>query len=107
MALQAESVCGGGAQQVIVFAAMRLVAGGATLGERRLVMVGLLRQVANVAMAAQAYFDRIGFWQPWLPTRVWAVAVRAVACRPGMLHLRSFDQLGLIVVASNAKCFGI
>ena len=102
MALQAERVALG-AQQMLVVAAMRGVAGGAALRECRLMMHGLLAQVGDVGVAAQADADRIGLGQAGLVAGVRAVAIGAVAHGAGMRHLGGVDQLGLVVVAGDAE----
>ena len=68
-------------------------------------MVFSLRQ--RFGMTAQADVDRIGLGKSWLPAGVRAVAVRAIACRPGMRNFGSVDVLGFIVVASHAQRLGI
>ena len=106
VAFQAKGIRSGSAQQVIIVSAVRLVAGSATLRESRLVVIWLLRQISDVAMAAQADVDRIRFWQPWLVAGVWTVAVSTVARSSGMLHFRRFNELGFVVVAGNAEGLG-
>jgi len=96
-----------GAQQVIVIAAVRLVTRRATLAEGRLMVVRLLGQVGDIAVATQADIDRIGFRQPRLPAGVRAMAVSTVARSSGMLHFSGFDQLGFILVAGHAQGPGI
>ena len=103
VAFQADRVRCRSAQQVIVVSAVRLVAGGATLGKSRLVVIRLLRQFGNIAVAAQTDVDRVSFRQARLVAGVWAMAVGAIARRSRMLHLRGFDQLGFIVVAGHAE----
>ena len=107
MALQADGVGCSRAEQVIVVAAVRLVTSGATLREGWLMVIGLLRQVGNIAVAAEADIDRVCFWQARLIAGVRAVAVSAIARRSRMLYLRGFDQLGFIVVTGYAQSLGI
>src|ERR1017187_3835316 len=92
---------------MVVLSAVGLVTGGTTLTEGRLVVVRFLRQVGDIAVAAQADLDRVRFGKPRLPAGVGAVAISAVARRPRMLHFGSVDQLGFVVVASHAQCLGI
>ena len=86
MALQAERVALG-AQQMIVVAAMRRVAGGAALREGGLMMHRLLAQIVDVAVASQADTDCVGLGQAGLVAGVRAVAIGAIAGRAGMRHL--------------------
>jgi len=107
VALQANGVGCSSAEQVIVVATVRLVTSGATLGEGWLMVIRLLRQLGNIAMAVEADINRVCFWQARLIAGVRAVTISAIARRTGMLHLRGFDQLGFIVVAGYAQSLGI
>ena len=60
VALEAELVGTRRAQQVLVVAAVRLVAGRASLLECRLVQVRLLHLLGLIAVARQARIHRIG-----------------------------------------------
>lgn len=86
MALEAESISLG-TQEVVDIAAMRSVAGGATLSECRLMVDGLLFQVADVSVTAEADADGISFWEAWLVAGMRAVAIGAITCSAGMRHL--------------------
>ena len=102
VALQAQSVARG-AQQVVVVAAMRSVAGGAAEAENRLVVNGLLAFIGHVGMATQANAYRVGLGQAGLVAGMRTVTIGAVASRPGMRHLGVVDQLGLVVVAGYTQ----
>src|SRR5579863_930629 len=106
VALQAEPVPLD-PQQVIVVPAVWLMASGAALREYRLVMDGLLGQIGNVAVAAQADLDRVGFGKPWLAAGMGAMTVGTVARGSRMLHFGSLNQFCFIVVASYAQRFDI
>ena len=106
MALQAQRVAFG-AQQMIVVAAVRRVAGGAALRKSGLMVHRLLAQIVDVAVAAQADAHCVGLRQAGLVAGVRAVAIRAVAHCAGMRHFGRVDQLGLVVVAGDAKRFGV
>ena len=92
---------------MIVLAPVRLVAGGASLLKRGLVMVRLLRRVGNVAVASETNIDGIRFWQSGLAAGMWAVTVCAIARCAGMRNFRGIDQFGFIVVARDAQCLGV
>src|ERR1700733_4026993 len=102
MALQAQSVGSLGTQQVIVLAAVGLVAGGASLLECRLMHKVLLALVGQLAMTAQADVDRIGLGQAGLTAGMRIVAVGAISCRSRMLHFRLLNLLRLLAVAGYA-----
>ena len=59
MALEAEGVDGFRAQQMVIFATVRLVTGGAALPEGRLVQIFLLVLLRLIAMATKADIDRV------------------------------------------------
>src|ERR1039458_4535806 len=59
VALEAEGIRRLGAQQMIVLTAVRLVAGGASLLECRLMQKVFLALIGLFGMAGQAYVDRI------------------------------------------------
>ena len=92
---------------MIVLAAVRLMAGGAALLERGLMVVRLLCLIGDIAVTAEANIDRIGFRKSWLAAGVRTVAVGAVSRRTGMRNFRRVDQLGFIVVAGHAQRLGI
>ena len=102
VALQAERIALG-AQQMIVVAAVRRVAGGAALHKGRLMVHGFLAQIVDVAVTSQADADRVGLGQAGLVAGVRAVAIGAIARRAGMRHLGRVDQLGLVVMAGDAQ----
>ena len=106
VALEAERIALG-AQQMIVVAAVRRVAGGAALRKGGLMVHGLLAQIVDVGVAAEADADGVGLRQAGLVAGVRAVAVGAVARRAGMRHLGRVDQLGLVVVAGDAERLGV
>src|SRR5215469_12547942 len=106
MTLEAQRIASLGAQQVRVFAAVRLMAGGASLLECRLMQRMLLALLPLIAVARQANINRVGFWQSRLPAGMRVVAVRAVPCGSRMRHLRLIDGLGFLCVTSDAQLFG-
>ena len=94
MALQAKRIALG-AQQVIVVAAVRRVAGGAALDECRLVVHGFLPQIIDVGMASEANVHGVGLGQPGMIAGVRAVAIRAIAGAPGCGTLAESISLAL------------
>src|SRR5208337_133867 len=102
MAFQAQRVplC---SEQLLPFSAVGLVASGAALHKRRLVMHRFLCQVRNIRMATQANLHAIGFRQSREPACMGIVAIRAITRSTGMLHFRSFNLLGSLVVARHAE----
>ena len=96
-----------GAQEVIVVAAMRRVAGGATLSKSGLMMRGLLAQFVDVVMASEADADGIGLRQAWLFAGVRAMAVCAIAHCAGMRDLCAVDLLRFVVMAAQADSLGV
>lgn len=103
VALEAKSVGGLRPKQVIVVAAVRLMARSATLLEGWLVMNAFLREVRDVTVAAQADVNRISFRKSRLPAGMGVVAVGAIARRSRMRHLGTLDGFGFVIVASHAK----
>ncbi len=106
VALEAESISLG-AQEVVDIAAMRSVASGTTLSEGRLMVYGLLFQVADVSVTAEADTHGISFWETGLVAGVRAVAISAITCCAGMRYLGGLNELGFIVVACDADCLGV
>ena len=106
VALQAERIalC---AQQMIVIAAVRGVAGGAALYKGGLMMHRLLAHIVDVGVTSQANTDGVGLGQAGLVAGVRAVAVCAIARRSGMRHFGRVDQLGLVVMAGHAQTLGV
>ena len=98
MALEAQRIRGLGAQQVIVFTAVRLMARGTSLLECRLMQRVLLSLLGLIAVASQADIDRVGLGQSRLPARVWIVAVGAISRGSRVRHLRLVDGLGFLRV---------
>src|SRR5579872_4574973 len=92
---------------MIVRAAVRLVAGCATLSESRLVMIRLFGQVGDVAVAAETDVDGGGFRQAGLLAGMRTVAVGAIAGGSGMLDFGGFDELGFVVVAGDTEGFDV
>ena len=102
MALQAKRISLR-PQQVIDIPSVRRMACRASLRKRRLMMRRLLPQIVDVRMASQADAHGVRLRQPRKLAPVRAVAVRAVAHRPRMRNLGSFNHLRLVVVAGHAK----
>ena len=102
MALQAQRVPLR-PEKFLSFSAVGLVASGAALHKRRLVMHLFLRQVRDVHMATQANLHAIGFRQSRELACVGIVAIRAISRSTGVLHFRSFNLLGFLVVARDAE----
>ena len=96
-----------GAQKMIVISAVRRVASRASLDKGGLVMHRLLLQIVDVAVTSQANRDCVGLGQARLFARVRTVAVSAIAHRTRVRHFSGFDELGFVVVASNAQCLGV
>ena len=96
-----------GPQQLGIVAAVRLVAGGAALAERRLVQVRLLHLLRLLTVAGQAGVNRIGLQEARRLSGVRIVAGDAFALRARMLHLRLLDLLCLLAVAGNAEGLGV
>ena len=71
--------------------------------ERRLMVVRLLAQLVNIAVAAQADIHRIRLRQSRLAARMRIVAIRAIAHRSRMRHLCRIDLLAYIVMARQAQ----
>lgn len=92
---------------MIVIAAVSQVANAAALHERRLVMHGLLFQVSDLAMAAQANVHRIRLRQIRESAGMRIMAVGAISSCARMLNLSLLDQLGLVGVASNTKVLDV
>ena len=79
VALQAQGIHRRYSEQVFVVTSMRLVAGGASLRERRLVQVCLLHLIGLVAMARQARRHGIRLQEARSFSSVWVVARSAIA----------------------------
>jgi hypothetical protein len=92
-----------GAQQVLVVAAVRLVAGRASLLKCRLMQMRLLELVGLVGMAGQAGAHGIRLQEAWSAARMRIVAGDAFSLGSGMRHLGLVDLLNLIAVARGAK----
>jgi len=105
MALQAQPIRRLCPQQVIVLAAVRLVARRATLLERRLMQRVLLGLLRLIAVAGQADIDRIGFGQARLTAGVRIVAVGAIPGRSRVRDFRLVNLIGFLRVAGNAQFF--
>lgn len=103
VAFEAEIVDAGCAQQVSVLSTVRLVTGGASLDECRLMRVSLLALFRLVRVAGKADLDRIGFGQAGLIRGMRIVAVGAVACGPRMLNRSLLDLVRFIRMASEAQ----
>ena len=103
MALEAESVDIGRAQQMFVISAMRCVAGGASLLECRLMQMRFLHLIRLIAVARQASLHGIGLQEARRLSRVRVVAGDAFPLGSGMLHFRFFDFIRLVGVAGQAK----
>jgi hypothetical protein len=88
---------------MLVLAAMGLVAGGASLLERRLVNVLLFMLLGLIGVAAEASVHRIRLHESRSLARVRIVTVRAISGCAGMLNLRRRDLLYLVIVAGNAE----
>lgn len=104
MAFQAKVLRLRGAQQVLVVAAVRLVAGCASLLEGRLVQMRFLELVSLVAMARKTCAYGIGLQESRALAGMRVMARNAVALGAWMLHLGAFDLLGLLVMAGDANC---
>src|SRR5437660_8425132 len=103
VALEAKLVRTRGPQQVRVVSAMRFMAGRATLNERRLMHYGFLHLLGLIRMAGQASLHGIGLQESWRLSAVGVMAGDAIALRTGVLHLRRFDLLSLLLVARQAE----
>jgi len=101
MTLQAQRIAFG-AQQVLVVAAVRLMADGTALSEGRLMQVRFLELLGLVAVAGQAGIHRIGLDEArrLAGVRLWQ-ATHSPA--PRMLHLSLLDLLRLFGVAGHAE----
>src|ERR1039458_1977727 len=84
--LQAQRIGLAGPKQMFVIVAVRFMADGATLFERGLVYMQLLALLRQVAVAAQTNRNRVGLGVSRRATGVWAVAVRALACRAPVVY---------------------
>src|SRR3984957_846184 len=107
MAFQTQSIHGLGAQQMIVGAAVRFVAGSASLLESGLMQHVFLRLLGLIRVASEANADRIGLGQSWLAAGMRIVAVRAIPGCARMRHFRAFNLLCLFVVAGYAQRFRV
>ena len=105
VALETEGVDGFRAQQMVIFAAVRLVTSGTAQPEGRLVQVIFFAQLSLIAMAVKASIDRVRLSESWRIARVGIVAFRTIVRRPRMLHLRLLDLLRFISVAGQAELF--
>src|SRR4051812_7610737 len=99
MALKAQLVRAGSAQQVCVVSTMRLVAGCATLHECGLVQNCFLHLLGLIAMAGEASLHWIRLQESRRLSGMRVMARDAIALRARMLYLRRFNLLGLLVVA--------
>src|ERR1022692_1599395 len=90
------------AEEMIIVATVWHMASSAALSECRLVVHGFLRQVGNVAVAAEADVYCVCFRKARLPAGMRVVTVGAIARCSRMLHFGGLDELGFIVVAGNA-----
>ena len=103
MALEAERICFFCAQQVLVVAAVRLMAGCASLPKSRLVQVCLLELLGLIGMAGQAGAHRVRLEEAWSLAGVGVVAGDAFSLRSGMRHLGLINLLDLVAVAGRTK----
>src|SRR5512146_1607715 len=97
--LEAETVHGGGTQQVLIVSAMRRVAGCATLLERRLVKKFLLMLLGLIRMAGETGVYRVGLDESRRLSGMWVVASDAFAHRAGVLNFGRLNLIRLFVVA--------
>src|ERR1019366_2651397 len=103
VAFEAQRIWFLGAQQVVVVAAVGLMAGRASLLKSRLMEMRLLKLVGLVGMASQTGADRIRLQEARGFAGVWVVASHAFSLGSGMRHLRLIDLLHLIAVTSGAE----
>jgi len=103
MALETKLVRSGGAQQVFIVSTVRLVADRASLVECRLMQHGFLHLFSLIAVAGEAGFHWIRLQESGRLSSMWVMASDAIALRAGMLHLRRFDLLRLLIVAAHAE----
>src|SRR5271167_4435227 len=96
-----------GAEKMIEVAAVRSVAGGATLTEYGLMVNRFLAEIGDVAMAAKTNVDRVGFGQPGLRTRVRTMTICAITGGPGMRYFCFVDLFRFVGVTGDAKIFDI
>jgi len=106
VAFQAERVDFFSAQQVLVLAAVWLMARPATFLKRRLVQVLLFALLCLIRVARQANFHAVCLRQSRHIACVRTMAIRAVARSAGMLHFRAFYLLDLLRVTRCAELLG-
>lgn len=103
--LEAERIAIG-SKQLWPVATMGIVASRAALAERGLVQKMFLGILSPIRVAVQANAYGIRLRESGRFASVWAVAIRAVSHRAGMLNFRSFYFLGLFRMASGAQFLG-
>ena len=104
--LQAQRVDRGGTQQMVILAAVRVMADGTSLFESRLMQMRLLSLLCLIRVALQADAHRIALGQARPLAGMRIVTIGAIAGRAGMLNLCALDQFRLVVVTGQAKLFG-
>ena len=102
---QAQLVLALGSQQLGIFAAVRLVAGGAALFVGRLMQVALLLEFGLIAVAGEAGAHRIGADEAGRLAGVGTMAIGAIALSARMLHLGVLDLFSLLIVTGDAEFF--
>ena len=102
MAFHAECIAFG-AEKMIIFTAVRRVAGRTALPEGRLMVYRFLLQISNVGMATKTDINGIRLGKPRLSAGMWAVAISAIAGGAGMLDLGLLNQFSLVGVAGYAE----
>ena len=107
MAFEAYRIGFLGAQQVIVVAAMGLMADRAALLKRRLMDVCLLELVRLLAVAGQTGADRIRMQEARSFAGMGIMASHAFSLSSGMRHLGLVDLLHLIAVTGGAERSGV
>lgn len=106
MALEAECAALR-SQEFRVFAAMRLVASGASLRECRLMQGLSVMQFGNVGMAGETSFNWIGLQESRRFTSMRIVTRGAIALSAWMLHFCFFDLFNLVGMAGHTDRLGI
>ena len=107
MALEAQRVRIGRAQQVQVFASVRFMADRAPLLENRLMQVSFFALVRDVGVATEADIHGVRLGQSRLRAGVRIVTVGAVAGCSRVGDLGAVNLLGLLVVAGDAQRLGV
>src|SRR5664279_1529082 len=107
MTFEAKGVGFGYAQEVLIVAAVRFVAGRAALGKRRLMQVRLLHLLRLFTVAGEASRNRVRLQEARRSSGMRIVAGNAFALRARMLHLGLLDLVRLLAVAGNAEGLGV